>query len=95
MVDDAFLELRGGQHPVVFDRVKVLANEHSVLAFAIEDNHSILIHNNKDTIIYRLSDESIVQKVPSKELKLPSEDVVVELSAGSEGESALLLRVSR
>jgi hypothetical protein len=46
----------------------------------VEGGHTIHIHNDEDSIEYRLSDESVVQTPPSKELKLPSTDVEFELS---------------
>ena len=43
-------------------------------------NHSVLIHNDEDTIEYRLSDEQMVLSPPDKELKLPSTEVELELT---------------
>ena len=48
----------------------------------VVSGHTLRIYNetSEESITYRLSDESLVQKVPEKELKLPSTDVTVEVT---------------
>ncbi len=44
------------------------------------EDHAIVITNGTDSIEYRYSDPSVIASPPSKELKLPSEDVAVILT---------------
>ncbi len=58
----------------------------------VQGDHSVLIHNDVDTLEYRLSDKNMINTPPKKELNLPSVEVEVEIE---QAQFAKCLKISK